>query len=67
MQVRNQSNILEYKTLIHSNGAMTDNLTSRLIPECDVFLTNHGVRAREPSRASSHVAGIARICEPRVL
>jgi hypothetical protein len=27
MQVRNQSNILEYKTLIHSNRDMRDNLT----------------------------------------
>jgi hypothetical protein len=32
MQIRNQSNILEENALVHSNGAMRDNLTSRLIP-----------------------------------
>jgi hypothetical protein len=32
MQIRNQSNILEEKALVHSNGTMRDNLTSRLIP-----------------------------------
>jgi hypothetical protein len=43
MQIRVQSNILEYKALVHPNGATRDNLTSRLIPKCDVFLTSHGV------------------------
>jgi hypothetical protein len=51
----------------HSNGATRDNLTSRLIPECDVFLTNHGVKAREPFGASGHVVQTDRIHEPRVL
>jgi hypothetical protein len=35
---------------------MGDNLTSRLIPECDVFLTNHGVEVGQPSEAFSHMA-----------
>jgi hypothetical protein len=54
MQVRNQSNILEDKTLFHSNGATRDNLTSRLIPECDVFLTIHRVEVGELFVASNH-------------
>ena len=67
MQIRNQSNILEDKTLIHLNGAKRDNLTSRLIPECDVFLTNYGVEARELFVASSHVARTVGVDEPIVL
>jgi hypothetical protein len=39
MQVQNQSNILEHKALVHLKGATRDNLTSRLITKCDVFLT----------------------------
>jgi hypothetical protein len=56
MKFRNQSNILEHKALVHPNGSMRDNLTSRLIVECDVLLTNHGVEAGEPFGASGHVA-----------
>jgi hypothetical protein len=41
--------------------------TSRLIPECDVFLTNHGVEAREIFGASGHVVRTAEIHEPHVL
>jgi hypothetical protein len=67
LQIRNQSNILEDKTLIHSNGATINNLTSRHIPECDVFLTIHGVEAGEPFVASGHVAPIVGIHEPCVL
>jgi hypothetical protein len=48
MQIWNQSNILENNALVHPNGAMRNNITSWLIPECDVFLTNHEVEAREP-------------------
>jgi hypothetical protein len=48
MQIRNQSNILENKALVHPNSATRNNLTSLLIPEWDVFLTNHGVEAGEP-------------------
>jgi hypothetical protein len=46
---------------------MRDNLISRLVPECDVFLTNHGVIAGEPFGASGHVAQTVGILEPRVL
>jgi hypothetical protein len=67
MQIRNQSNILENKTLVHSNGAMRNYLTSRLIHECDVFLTNHRVETGEPFFASSHVTRTTRIHEPYVL
>jgi hypothetical protein len=67
MQIRDQSNILENKAIVHSNGATRNNLTSWLIPECDVFLTNHGVEAGEPFWASSHVARTDGIHESRVL
>jgi hypothetical protein len=67
MQIGNQSNILEYKAPIYPNGATRDNLTSRIVPECNVLLTNHGVNAREPSRVSGHVARTTKIHEPCVL
>jgi hypothetical protein len=67
MKIRNKSNIIEHKALIHLNGVTRDNLTSLLIRECDVFLTNHGVEAREPSRAFGHVSQTTGIHEPRVL
>jgi hypothetical protein len=67
MQVWNHSDILEYKPLVHSNKATRDNLTSWLIPECDVLFTNHKVEAGEPSRAFGYVVQIARIHEPCVL
>ena len=42
-------------------------LPLNLSPEIDVFLTNHGVKAGEPSRAFGHVARTAEIHEPHVL
>jgi 3-dehydroquinate dehydratase len=67
MQIGNQCNILEHKAFVHSNGAMRDNLTSRFIPKSDVLFTDNGVKAREPSRISVHVAQVAKIYEPCVL
>jgi hypothetical protein len=67
MQIWNQSNILEDKTLVHSNRATRDNFTPRLIPECDVFLTIYGVKAREPFVAFGHVARTTWIDELYVL
>jgi hypothetical protein len=52
MQIRNQSKILVNKTLVHSNRATRENLTSRLILECDVFFNIHGVEGGEPFVAS---------------
>jgi hypothetical protein len=46
MQIPNQINILEHKTLVHPNGAMRDNFTSLLIPKRDVYLTKHGARLK---------------------
>jgi hypothetical protein len=59
IQIRNQSNILKNKTLVHLNRATRYYLTSQLIFECDVFLTNHGVKTGEPFFGSGHVARIA--------
>jgi hypothetical protein len=44
MQIRNQSNILEDKTLVHLNRATSDNLTSRLIPNVIYSLRITGSR-----------------------
>lgn len=41
-------------------------LTPRLMPECDVFLTNHGVEVGKPFGALDHVARTIGIHEPRV-
>jgi hypothetical protein len=67
MQVWDQGNILENKTLVHSNGARRDYLNSRRIPECDVLLTNHGAEAGDPFFASDHVARTTGIHEPSIL
>jgi hypothetical protein len=67
VQIRNQSNILEDRALNHTNGAMRDRLSSRLIPECVLFLTDHKIEDGEPSRALSHVVRTAKIHEPCVL
>jgi hypothetical protein len=67
MQIQNQSNILENKTLVHLNEATRDNLTSRLILKCDVFLNIHGVVTGEPFVASNHLARTTKIHEPYVL
>ena len=48
MQIRNQRNILEHKTLINLNGSMRDHLTFAIVPESNVLLATHGVEAREP-------------------
>ena len=67
MQIWNQSNILQDKTLIDPNGPTRKHLTYAIVPECDVLLTLHGVEAGEPFWTFGHVAWIARINEPRVL
>jgi hypothetical protein len=67
IQIRNQSHILKNKTLVYSNEGTRDILTSRLIPECDVFLTNHRVEAENHFFASGHVTRTTRIHEPYVL
>jgi hypothetical protein len=48
MQIRNQSNIFQDKTLVDLNGPTKKPLTFAIIPKCDVLLTLHGVEAREP-------------------
>ena len=48
MQIRNQSNILQDKTLIDPNGLTTKHLTFAIVPESDVLLTLHAVEAKEP-------------------
>ena len=48
MQIQNQRNILENKTFINLNGSTRDHLTFAIVPECDVLLTLHGVKAEEP-------------------
>jgi hypothetical protein len=61
MQIRNQSNILQDKTLVDSNGPTRKHLTFAIVLECDVLLTLHGVEAGEPFWTSGHVAQTTRI------
>ena len=42
MQIWNQRNILENKTLINLNGSTGDHLTFAIVPECDVILNFMG-------------------------
>jgi len=46
MQVQNQSNILENKTLVDPNGSTRDHLTFAIIP--NLLLALHGVKKGEP-------------------
>jgi hypothetical protein len=48
MQIQNQSNILQDKTLVDPNVPTRKHLTFAIVPECDVLLTLHGVKDREP-------------------
>jgi hypothetical protein len=48
MQIQNQSNILKNKTLVDPNGPTRKDLTSAIVPECDVLLASYVVEAREP-------------------
>ena len=48
IQIRNQCNILEKKTLVNLIGSMRDHLTFAIIPKSDVLLALHGVKAGEP-------------------
>ena len=67
MQIRNQSNILQNKTLVDPNGPTRKHLTFAIVPEYDVLLTLHEVKAGEPFWISGHVARTSRINEPCVL
>ena len=44
MEIGYQSNVLENKTIVHLNGAMRNNIISRIILECDVLLPIIGLR-----------------------
>jgi hypothetical protein len=48
LQIRDQSNILQDKTLIDPNGPTRKHLTFAIVLECDILLTLHGVEAGEP-------------------
>jgi hypothetical protein len=48
MQIQNQSNILQDKTLIDPNTPTRKHLIFAIVPECDVLHTLHGVKAGEP-------------------
>jgi hypothetical protein len=48
MQIQNQNNILQDKSLIDPNGPMRKHLTFAIVPEYNVLLTMHGVEAGEP-------------------
>ena len=67
MQIWNQSNILQDKTLIDPNGPTRKHLTFAIIPESDLLLTLHGVEAGEPFWTSGHVAWTTGINKLRVL
>jgi len=67
MQIQNQSNNIENKTLVHPNGSTRNYLTFPIVPGSDVLFVLHGGEVGEQFRISGHVLWTAGVHDPCVL
>src|SRR5438105_13644616 len=63
----NQSNITQYKAIVHFDRTNWPYPSSSIVPKSDVLLVHHGGEAGEPSCVSGHVPRATGINEPYVL